>query len=48
MKSKNMIQSYERSLLKDLGELGLLGIDIPEKFGGIDLDKITTAIQQKR
>ena len=32
------------SLLKELGELGLLGIDIPEEYGGIDLDKITSAI----
>jgi alkylation response protein AidB-like acyl-CoA dehydrogenase len=32
------------SLLKELGELGLLGIDIPEEYGGIELDKITSAI----
>jgi len=31
-------------LMKELGELGLLGIDIPEEYGGIDLDKITSAI----
>ena len=46
--NKDEIEKYDpelcRSLLKELGELGLLGIDIPEKFGGIDLDKITTAI----
>ena len=46
--NKDKIEKYDpelcRSLLKELGELGLLGIDIPEKFGGIDLDKITTAI----
>ena len=46
--NKDEIEKYDpelcKSLLKELGELGLLGIDIPEKFGGIDLDKITTAI----
>ena len=31
-------------LMKELGELGLLGIDIPEEYGGINLDKITSAI----
>lgn len=45
---KDEIEKYDPDLsiklLKELGELGLLGIDIPEKFGGIDLDKITTAI----
>ena len=42
--NKDEIEKYDpelcRSLLKELGELGLLGIDIPEKFGGSDLDKI--------
>ena len=46
--NKDEIEKYDpelcKSLLKELGELGLLGIDIPEKFGGSDLDKITTAI----
>ena len=45
---KEEIEKYDPSLsislLKELGELGLLGIDIPEKYDGIDLDKITTAI----
>ena len=46
--NKDEIEKYDpelcKSLLKESGELGLLGIDIPEKFGGSDLDKITTAI----
>lgn len=32
------------SLIREMGELGLLGIDIPEKYGGMELDKVTTAI----
>jgi len=31
-------------ILKEMGELGLLGIDVPEKYGGMEMDKITTAI----
>ena len=33
-----------KSLLTESAELGLLGMDIPEKYGGLELDKITTAI----
>ncbi len=31
-------------LLREMGELGLLGIDVPETYGGMELDKVTTAI----
>ena len=48
LSEKEKIEKYDPDLsielLKELGELGLLGIDIPEKYDGIDLDKITTAI----
>ena len=48
LSQKEKIEKYDPDLsielLKELGELGLLGIDIPEKYDGIDLDKITTAI----
>ena len=33
-----------KSLIKEMGKLGLLGIDVPETYGGINLDKITTII----
>lgn len=33
-----------RSLMRELGELGLLGIDVPEEYGGLGLDKITSAL----
>ena len=32
------------SLLRKIAELGLLGITVPEKYGGMELDKITGAI----
>ena len=45
---KEDIESYNpkliQSLIKEMGELGLLGIDIPEEYGGIDLDKVTSVI----
>ena len=45
---KEDIESYNpkliQSLIKEMGELGLLGIDIHEQYGGIDLDKVTSVI----
>jgi alkylation response protein AidB-like acyl-CoA dehydrogenase len=36
--------SLNRELLKKCGGLGLLGTNIPEEYGGVDLDKISTLI----
>ena len=33
-----------RSLLKKAGDLGFLGVDMPEIFGGSELDKISSAL----
>jgi butyryl-CoA dehydrogenase len=33
-----------RSLMRKAGELGLLGVDVPEACGGLALDKVTSAI----
>jgi alkylation response protein AidB-like acyl-CoA dehydrogenase len=33
-----------RSLLKRCGELGLLGLDVPEAFGGVELDKVSSLL----
>lgn len=35
---------YTVSLLKKAGELGLLGLDVPEEYGGLDLDKISSTV----
>src|SRR3974377_1549798 len=33
-----------RELLKRAGELGLSGVDIPEQYGGMEVDKVPSAI----
>ena len=33
-----------RELLRKAGELGLSGVDVPEQYGGMQLDKITSAL----
>ena len=37
---------FDRSvkLLKEAGELGLLGADVQEEYGGLGLDKISSAL----
>ena len=35
---------YSVELLKKAGELGLLGADIPEEYGGLALDKISSSL----
>ncbi|MEE9189916.1 MAG: acyl-CoA dehydrogenase family protein [Candidatus Neomarinimicrobiota bacterium] len=46
--NKSELEKYNKELslklLKEMGELGLLGVDIPEEYGGMELDKITSAI----
>jgi alkylation response protein AidB-like acyl-CoA dehydrogenase len=36
--------SVTRELLKKAGELGLSAVDIPEAYGGMEMDKVTSAI----
>ncbi len=39
-------KQYEvsKQLMRDLGDLGLLGVDTPEEYGGLELDKVTSSI----
>src|SRR5712671_3591798 len=36
--------SISRDLLKKAGDLGLSGVEIPEAYGGLELDKVTAAV----
>ena len=40
--------SVSRELVRKAGELGLSGVDIPEQYGGMQLDKVTSAIVADR
>jgi len=33
-----------KALLRKAGELGLMGVDVPEVFGGLQMDKVTSAV----
>jgi butyryl-CoA dehydrogenase len=37
-----------RTLLREAGQLGLLAVDIPEAYGGLALDKVTSALVADR
>jgi len=37
-----------RELMEKAGDLGFLGIDIPEKYGGMELDKISSALVSEK
>src|SRR4030088_2005884 len=36
--------SVSRDLLKKAGDLGLRGVEMPEAYGGLEMDKVTAAI----
>ena len=36
--------SVTRRLIREASELGLTSVDIPEEYGGLEMDKVTTAI----
>ena len=46
MEHKNFTVS--RELVRKAGELGLSGVDVPEQYGGMELDKVTSAIVADR
>ena len=33
-----------RALLKRCGDLGLLGVNVPEEYGGVELDKVSSLV----
>ena len=37
-------EELSRKIFREVGELGFLGVDMPEKFGGLELDKTTSSI----
>ena len=41
---KELNKDLTLEIFKELGELGFLGVDIPEEYGGSNLDKTTAAI----
>ncbi len=46
--NKDKLELYDRELMRGLlrkaGEIGFLGIDVPEEYGGLSLDKVTSVI----
>ena len=34
----------DRSLLREMGKLGFLGMDLPDRYGGMDVDAVTTGM----
>ncbi len=36
--------SLDRKLMRELGDLGLLAVDVAEEYGGLDMDKVTSAL----
>ena len=36
--------SITRGLLRKAGELGLSGVEVPEAYGGLEMDKVTAAV----
>src|SRR5687768_12437423 len=40
--------TLQRELIKKCGSLGLMGTNIPETYGGVDLDKIATLIVSEK
>src|SRR5882724_3040849 len=40
--------SVARALLKRCGDLGLLGVDVPEEYGGVALDKVTSLVVSEK
>ena len=42
--NKELDEKSSKKIFKEMGELGFLGVDIPEEYGGLALDKTTACI----
>ncbi len=42
IEAKNFVVT--RALLRKAGELGLMAVDVPEAYGGLEMDKVTSAL----
>jgi alkylation response protein AidB-like acyl-CoA dehydrogenase len=45
---ENKDWALARALIRRCGELGLLGLNVPEQYGGLDLDKVSSLIVAER
>src|SRR5690349_17468746 len=45
---ENKDWAFARHLLERCAELGLLGVSVPEEYGGLDLDKATALVVVER
>ena len=45
---ETLSNDLSRALMRKAGELGFLGLDLPERFGGMALDKISSAVVSER
>ena len=43
-KIEKLDEDLSRKILREMGDLGLIGIDTPEQYGGTELDKITACL----
>jgi cyclohexanecarboxyl-CoA dehydrogenase len=41
---REKLAMLDRDLLRELGHLGLLGVDLPEEYGGLGMDAVTTGL----
>ena len=41
---KELNGDLTKEIFKEMGEMGFLGVDMPEEYGGSDLDKTTAAL----
>ena len=37
-------EAIDRTVVNRLGDLGLLGVDVPEAYGGVGLDKVSSLV----